>query len=69
MTLEELEELPLVFYDRGSSDFGTLSSVVTSPRRTELPTVALEVETIEAAKRMVERKLGLSFLPLFFRHA
>jgi DNA-binding transcriptional LysR family regulator len=23
----------------------------------------LEVETIEAAKRMVERKLGLSFLP------
>jgi DNA-binding transcriptional LysR family regulator len=28
-----------------------------------LPNVVLEVETIEAAKRMVERKLGLSFLP------
>jgi DNA-binding transcriptional LysR family regulator len=25
--------------------------------------VVLEVDTIEAAKRMVERKLGLSFLP------
>ena len=28
-----------------------------------LPNVALEVETIEAAKRMVERKLGFGFLP------
>src|SRR5262249_36570561 len=28
-----------------------------------IPNVVLEVETIEAAKRMVERKLGFSFLP------
>ncbi len=63
VTLEELEELPLVFYDRGSSDW-TLSQGLFR-RAGLLPTVALEVETIEAAKRMVERKLGLSFLPLF----
>jgi DNA-binding transcriptional LysR family regulator len=28
-----------------------------------LPNVVLEVETIEACKRMIERKLGLGFLP------
>jgi DNA-binding transcriptional LysR family regulator len=28
-----------------------------------VPNVALEVETIETAKRMVERGLGLAFLP------
>ena len=28
-----------------------------------MPNVVLEVETIEAAKRMVERGLGLAFLP------
>jgi DNA-binding transcriptional LysR family regulator len=63
VTLEELEQWPLVFYDRGSSDW-TLSQGLFR-RAGLLPTVALEVETIEAAKRMVERKLGLSFLPLF----
>ena len=29
-----------------------------------VPNVALEVDTIETAKRMVERGLGMSFLPL-----
>ena len=48
--LEETESWPLIFFDRGSS-------------AGLLPNVVLEVETIEAAKKMVERKLGLSFLP------
>lgn len=60
-TLEEAESFPLVFYDRGSSDW-TLSQGLF--RRTGLlPNVVLEVEGIEAARRMVERKLGLAFLP------
>lgn len=59
--LEEVESLPLIFYDRGSSDW-TLSQSLFR-RAGLLPHVVLEVETIEAAKRMVERKLGLSFLP------
>src|SRR5215469_1050451 len=59
--LEEVEEWPLIFYDRGSSDW-TLSQGLFR-RAGLLPNVVLEVETIEAAKRMVERKLGLSFLP------
>ena len=53
--------MPLVFYDRGSSDW-TLSQGLFR-RAGLLPNVVLEVEGIEAAKRMVERALGLSFLP------
>ena len=59
--LEEVESWPLIFYDRGSSDW-TLSQGLFR-RAGLLPNVVLEVETIEAAKRMVERKLGLAFLP------
>lgn len=61
LSLEEIETMPLVFYDRGSSDW-TLSQGLFR-RAGILPNVVLEVEGIEAAKRMVERKLGLSFLP------
>ena len=59
--LEEVESWPLIFYDRGSSDWTLTQSLFR--RAGLLPNVVLEVETIEAAKRMVERKLGLSFLP------
>jgi len=59
--LEDVEAFPLIFYDRGSSDW-TLSQGLFR-RAGLLPNVVLEVETIEAAKKMVERKLGLSFLP------
>lgn len=59
--LEETETWPLIFFDRGSSDW-TLSQGLFR-RAGLLPNVVLEVETIEAAKKMVERKLGLSFLP------
>lgn len=60
--LEEIESWPLIFFDRGSSDWTISQSLFR--RGGLLPNVVLEVETIEAAKRMVERKLGLSFLPL-----
>ena len=59
--LEDVESWPLIFYDRGSSDW-TLSQGLFR-RAGLIPNVVLEVETIEAAKRMVERKLGFSFLP------
>src|SRR5271168_2314500 len=59
--LEEVESWPLIFFDRGSSDW-TLSQGLFR-RAGLLPNVVLEVEGIEAAKRMVERKLGLAFLP------
>jgi DNA-binding transcriptional LysR family regulator len=60
--LEELASQPLILFDRGSSDW-TLSHALF--RRAGLvPTVAMEVDTIETAKRMVERGLGVAFLPL-----
>jgi DNA-binding transcriptional LysR family regulator len=59
--LEEVANRPLVFFDRGSSDWTLTQGLF---RRAGLvPNVVLEVETIETAKRMVERGLGLAFLP------
>jgi DNA-binding transcriptional LysR family regulator len=60
-TLEKVASWPLIFYDHGSSDWTLTHSLF---RRAGLvPNVALEVDSIETAKRMVERGLGLSFLP------
>jgi DNA-binding transcriptional LysR family regulator len=51
----------LIFYERGSSDWTLTSGLF---RRAGLvPNVAYEVDSIETAKRMVERGLGLAFLP------
>ena len=60
--LEEVADRPLIFFDRGSSDW-TLSHGLFR-RAGFVPNVVLEVETIETAKRMVERGMGLAFLPL-----
>jgi DNA-binding transcriptional LysR family regulator len=61
VTLEQLESLPLISYDRGSSDWTLMNGLFR--REGLLPNVVLEVETIEACKRMALRKLGLAFLP------
>src|SRR2546425_4267497 len=59
--LAEVANWPLIFFDRGSSDWTLTHSLF---RRAGLvPNVALEVDTIETAKRMVERGLGVAFLP------
>ena len=59
--LENIASQPLVFFDRGSSDWTLTHGLF---RRAGLvPNVVLEVETIETAKRMVERGMGLAFLP------
>ncbi|MBI4587939.1 MAG: LysR family transcriptional regulator [Candidatus Rokubacteria bacterium] len=59
--LEVVADQPLIFFDRGSSDW-TLSHGLFR-RGGLVPNVVLEVETIETAKRMVERGMGLAFLP------
>jgi DNA-binding transcriptional LysR family regulator len=59
--LEQVAEWPLIFYERGSSDWMLTHSLF---RRAGLvPNVAFELDTIETAKRMVERGLGVAFLP------
>jgi DNA-binding transcriptional LysR family regulator len=60
-TLNDVAGQPLIFFDRGSSDWTLTHGLF---RRAGLvPNVVLEVETIETAKRMVERGMGLAFLP------
>jgi DNA-binding transcriptional LysR family regulator len=60
-SLAAIADRPLIFFDRGSSDWTLTHGLF---RRAGLvPNVTLEVETIETAKRMVERGLGLAFLP------
>lgn len=59
--LEEVESWPLIFYDRGSSDWTLTNGLFR--RAGLLPNVVLELETIEACKRMILRQLGLGFLP------
>lgn len=66
VSLEELESLPIIAYDRGSSDWTLMNGLFR--RAGLLPNVVLEVETIEACLRMVLRKLGLAFLPQLAVH-
>ena len=59
--LEEVAERPLIFFDRGSSDWTLTHGLF---RRAGLvPNVTLEVDAIETAKKMVERGVGFAFLP------
>lgn len=64
--LEQVESLPIISYDRGSSDWTLTNGLFR--RAGLLPNIVLEVETIEACKRMVLRKLGLAFLPQIAVH-
>ena len=66
LSLEEVESLPLISYDRGSSDWTVTNGLFRSAGL--LPNIVLEVETIEACKRMVLRKLGVAFLPHIVAH-
>lgn len=59
--LEEAESLPLIFYDRGSSDWTLTNGLFR--RAGLLPNVVLEVEGIETCKRMILRQLGVGFMP------
>ena len=59
--LHQVASLPLIFYERGSSDWTLTHGLFRAAGL--VPNVALEVDSIETAKRMVERGLGISFLP------
>jgi len=59
--LEDVANWPLISYDRGSSDWTLTHGLFRGAGL--VPTIALEADSIETAKRMVERGLGLAFLP------
>jgi len=66
VSLEQVEGFPIISYDRGSSDWTLMNGLFR--RAGLLPNIVLEVETIEACKRMVLRQLGLAFLPQIAVH-
>jgi DNA-binding transcriptional LysR family regulator len=59
--LEEVATQPLILFDRGSSYFGLIHSYF---RQAGLvPHVAMELDSLEATKRMVEEGLGIAMVP------
>ncbi len=59
--LTEAAAQPLILFDKGSSDWVLITGFF---RRAGLiPNVVLELEGIEAAKKMVERGIGIAMLP------
>lgn len=59
--IEEVASQPIIFYDRASSYYGLLSSLFLQAR--VVPHVAMELDSMEASKRMVEEGLGVALLP------
>lgn len=59
--LPEVAAQPLILFDKGSSDWILITGFF---RRAGLiPNIVLELEGIEAAKKMVERGIGIAMLP------
>jgi DNA-binding transcriptional LysR family regulator len=61
--LAQVAEWPLIFFDRGSSDWSLTHGLF--QRAGLVPNMVLEVEIIETAKKMAQRGLGFAFLPYF----
>jgi DNA-binding transcriptional LysR family regulator len=59
--LAEAAAQPLVLFDRGSSDWVLITGFFR--RGGLLPNTVLELEGIEAAKKMVEKGIGIAMLP------
>ena len=59
--LADIGEEQLIFFDHDSSYFGQTQALFREAGIGELRT--MEVDNIEAAKRMVEHRLGVAFLP------
>lgn len=65
--LGEVAGEPLILFDKGSSDWVLITGFFR--RGGLLPNVVLELEGIEAAKKMVEKEIGIAMLPqLAIRH-
>lgn len=60
-TIQQVAEEPLILYDRGSSYFVLIEQVCHEAGI--IPRVEMVLDSVEATKRMVERGLGISFLP------
>lgn len=61
VTIEEISEQPLIFFDYGSVDWLRIYGLFES--KNLKPNVVLEVDGMEAAKNLVINGMGISFLP------
>ena len=59
--LARLADATLVFYDRGSDDYTAAQSLLKEGGVT--PYGVIEVDSVDTARRLVERGLGVAFLP------
>jgi DNA-binding transcriptional LysR family regulator len=61
-TVEEVASEPIVLFDRGSSYFGLTHGFFRQAG--VVPNIAMELDSLEATKRMVEEGLGIALVPL-----
>src|SRR3990170_8839774 len=61
-TVEEAASQPIILFDRGSSYYGLIHNFFR--QASVLPNVAMELDSLEATKRMVEQGLGIALVPL-----
>ena len=61
-TVEDAASEPIVLFDRGSSYFGLIHGFFRQAG--VVPNVAMELDSLEATKRMVEEGLGIALVPL-----
>ena len=59
--LARLADATLVFYDRGSDDYEAAQSMLREGGVT--PYGVIEVDSVDTARRLTERGLGVAFLP------
>ena len=61
-TVAEAAIEPIVLFDRGSSYYGLINGFFREAG--VIPNVAMELDSLEATKRMVEKGLGVALVPL-----
>jgi len=61
-SIQEVASEPLIVYDKESTYFVLIEKICREAGI--LPNIQMDLDSIEATKRMIERGLGISFLPL-----
>jgi DNA-binding transcriptional LysR family regulator len=61
VTMEEVAAEPIIFYDRASSYYSVISGLFRQAQ--VVPNVSMELDSLEATKRMIEEGIGIALLP------
>ncbi|MHB8573978.1 MAG: LysR family transcriptional regulator [Dehalococcoidia bacterium] len=59
--IEEVSRQPLIFFDKGSSYYGLIHGIFREAGL--VPTHSMQLDSMEATKKMVEEGLGIAILP------